>query len=210
MGNAPSRTLPPRPSPAHPIKIVAFGTSLTARALWPDELPKALSACGIEAEVERVAKPGANSRWARDSLADVLDLAPDLVIVEFAVNDADIIDGLWPWQARKFLDEIVRGLRADASDPAILLMSGSSVRGMAQRLQRPFLAHYQSDYARLADHLDVGFLNTTVLWGAEDLAMALPDGLHPDPGREAELVVPALADAIARGFSARCNSFDQP
>lgn len=206
-----SRPLPERPAPDRPLRIVAFGTSLTARSDWVDRLPLALAACGFrDADVVRVARVGANSEWARGMTDVVKEKNPDLVIAEFSINDADLFDGLWPWQSRANIDEVLSDLQDFPNPPEVLLMSTSPVAGPAQTFQRPYLAFYQAMYAGIAAGRDVGYLNATALWAGADLRQDLPDGVHPLPEREAALVLPALARMIARGFGRDCAGSSAP
>ena len=77
-----------------PARIVAFGTSLTAREGWPEALAARLEAClGHPVELIRVARNGAGSDWALGQTGAVIAARPDLVLIEFAVNDADLLDG---------------------------------------------------------------------------------------------------------------------
>ncbi|MGB2894050.1 MAG: hypothetical protein WBC03_14015, partial [Albidovulum sp.] len=55
-----------RPAPEQ-LSVVAFGTSLTARAVWPAELGARLAGCGFAAASVTVrAQPGAGSAAGRD------------------------------------------------------------------------------------------------------------------------------------------------
>ncbi len=190
-----------------PLSIVLLGTSLTARAIWPDGLPRALVGClpkGLA--VERVAGPGKASDWGVGMLPRVTALNPDLVILEFAVNDADLTDGLWPWDSRRNLRRIAEELTALQAAPRIILVSTAPVTGIAQHLKRPALPLYQADLARIAGERDLGFLNMTARWSADArLQTALPDGLHPDGAVEADLMLPPLTTMIGQMLGRDCG-----
>lgn len=207
LSRLPDRPLPPRAVPREVLRIVAFGTSLTVRAVWPERLAEALSRCvpgGVT--VARVAAPGVNSGWALAHLEEVAAARPHLVIAEFAVNDADLADGLWPGRSRANHHALVRQLAALDDPPAVLLVATSPVSGLAQWLKRPLLPLYQAAYADIAAAGGAGFLNATARWKAlNDPARYLPDGLHPDPAAEAEVIVPALVSQIAGAFGLACG-----
>jgi lysophospholipase L1-like esterase len=207
LSRLPDRPLPPRAVPRDGLRIVAFGTSLTARAVWPDPLAEALSRCvpgGVT--VARVAAPGVNSDWALANLGEVAAARPHLVVAEFAVNDADLADGLWPGRSRFNHRLLVRKLNELDDPPAILLVATAPVSGLAQWLKRPLLPLYQAAYADIAAAEGAGFLNATARWKAlNGHAQYLPDGLHPDPAAEAELIAPALASQIAGAFGLACG-----
>ena len=190
-----------------PLKTAVFGTSLSARAKWPDELATALQDCGLgDTEVRRFAQAGANSSWGVAHLERLGHYNPDLVIVEFAMNDADVVDGLWPENSRNNLDEIVTRLRQKAPDVAIMLLSTNPVTGWA-RLKRPFLGRYYADYVAVAAQQDIGLLDGYGRWmQLPGRADDIPDGVHPVPEVEARLLTQPIAEAIAVGFGADCRT----
>ena len=190
-----------------PLKIAVFGTSLSARANWPDELATALHDCGlVDTEVRRFAQAGANSSWGVAHLEWLGYYSPDLVIVEFAMNDADVVDGLWPGNSRSNLDEIVTRLRRKAPDVAIMLLSTNPVTGWA-RLKRPFLGRYYTDYLAISAQQDIGLLDGYGRWmQLPGRAADIPDGVHPVPDVEARLLTRPIAEAIAVGFGAGCRT----
>src|SRR5690606_22540723 len=84
------------------LRIVVVGTSLTARYNWPDRLETALMGCLDQpVEVETLARAGASIAWGTRQAATVLELKPDLVLIEFAINDADLRDGVGRRLARE-------------------------------------------------------------------------------------------------------------
>src|SRR5262245_43627655 len=85
-----SHAEPPKDEVMGP-KVVAFGTSLTARATWPAALKQDLSAClGKSVSVEKIAKSGASTRWAVGVLNSIRDKDPDIILLELYGNDAAI------------------------------------------------------------------------------------------------------------------------
>ncbi len=193
--------------PSGPLKTAVFGTSLSARAKWPDDLTTALQDCGLgDTEVRRFAQAGANSSWSIAQVERIGRYNPDLVIVEFAMNDADVFDGLWPGNSRSNLDEIVTSLRQKAPDVAIMLLSTNPVTGWA-RLKRPFLGRYYADYVAIAVQQDIGLLDGYGRWmQLPDRAADIPDGVHPVPEVEARLLTRPIAEAIAAGFGVDCRT----
>ena len=60
-----------------PLRLVAYGTSLTAKDLWPQALGAVWSAC-LGREVENAAKDGMDVRWGDANLEErVIRLRPD-------------------------------------------------------------------------------------------------------------------------------------
>lgn len=200
----PAHRLPdPVPAPGTgPFRIVALGTSLTARGDWPDSLGARLSACaGRPVTVERVAKAGAGSNWGRDQAAAVLALAPDLVLIEFAINDADLRDGVSLARARDNHLALIGALGADRPGLPLMLMTMNRAEGL-RGLMRPRLAAYHAQYRDLAAGQGLGLVDLAPLWAAALAAgrgpELLPDGLHPTDAAVAEIALPAMEAQIGR------------
>jgi len=192
--SAPDRIIPPaappRPDAPH---VVVFGTSLTAGQRWPDALSEALTYC-LErpARVSVLARAGAGSDWALTQIAALQALAPDLIVMEFAINDADLFDGLTLVQSAQNHHQI---LQAFTGLP-VVLMSTNPVQGL-QRIKRPRLARYFSLYPELSAEYDVTFLNMTARWNAaQNLLGPLTDGLHPSMSQAAAIYPETLAPVI--------------
>lgn len=185
-----------RPLPPGPLGIVAFGTSLTAPPqIWPDALTERLSACrGTPVTLTRVAGIGMGSPWALTQLDRVVAARPDLVLIEFAINDADLRDGVWPAGGRDRHRALVETLQARLPEARIVLMSMSPAHGPRGWI-RPLLVRHYADYAGLARDHDLGFVNLYARWqGLSHADQGLDaDGLHPDPGWAAAVIVPALS-----------------
>ena len=199
------RALRPVALPDHPLRIAALGTSLTARAAWPDRLQAALQACAPGATVQRFAKAGARSDWGLAEAEVVLGARPDLVIVELAMNDADLTDGLMPWTSRATHRALLEQLAAGNPVPHVILLTVNPVRGW-RSVTRPFLPLYQRAYGPLADESGAGLVDGLSLWQARGVdRAAVPDGVHPDPGVEAQVLTPALVAAVAWAYGIDCS-----
>lgn len=200
-----NRTLSPVALPDHPLRIAALGTSLTVRAAWPDRLQAALQACAPGASVQRFAKAGARSDWGLAEAEAVLASRPDLVIVELAMNDADLTDGLMPWTSGATHRALLARLAAVRPAPRVILLTVNPVRGW-RSVTRPFLPLYQRAYGPLADESGAGLVDGLSLWQARGVdAAAVPDGVHPDPGIEAQVLAPALVAAVAQAYGVTCS-----
>lgn len=188
------------------LRIVAFGTSLTRNAVWPDRVASVLSACGVpQVSVEKVARPGAGSDWGLSALDAVAQARPDLVIIEFAMNDADLFDGVMPWTSRHNHLALIEGVRRVAPRGGVLLLTTNGPVGRA-RLQRPFAARYQALYGEIADQAAVGLVDGYGLWAASGLLRgAVRDGVHPDPEVEAGLLTAPIVAAIAKALGRSCR-----
>ena len=195
----------PMPAPDR-IAAVAFGTSLTERALWPERLEAALAGCGFgSASVSVRARAGAGSS---EGLAMVEAAGAgqfNLALVEFAINDADLVDGVSLSDSLTNHRAMIRSLRSRHPGIAIVLVTTNPVAGL-QRLKRPKLMAYDDLYAQLAVEEGVSLFDGTARWiAAGPPKGALPDGLHPDPEVEAAHFTYPLAGTIARIFGRSCR-----
>lgn len=183
-----------------PLSLAVLGTSLSHGESWPDLLARRLSTC-LEhpVTIDVIARPGAASDWGLTQVGPLADLSPDIALVEFAINDADILDGLSLRAARRNHAEIVSRLRDQGPDTGIVFMTMSPAHGLRGLIRPQLGAHYRQ-YRNLAEELDLGLADLYPRW------LALPrvergmagDGLHPDPDTAAALIVPPLADLLAR------------
>lgn len=182
------------------LKIVTFGTSLTAKGGWQEPLRRALSACrGTEVTIVNLAKSGMASDWGVTQIDKVLAEKPDVVLVEFAVNDAALDRFLSLGASGANIEEIVTRLKAGDSKPAIYVMAMSPVSGL-RGLIRPYLAHYEDLHAEIARRMRVGFIDHRPAWARlsdDELATAIADGTHPDPATAGRVMLPGLMQALA-------------
>lgn len=186
------------------LAAVAFGTSLTARARWPATLGPVLVRCGFrDVRVTVRARPGAGSA---EGLAMVGSEGPgpyQLAFVEFAMNDADLLDGVSRQQSLDDTRAVVRAIRARHPGIAVVLVTTNPVAGL-QRLKRPKLMAYGDLYVQLAAEEGVSLFDGTARWASADWGVALPDGLHPDPTVEATLYTGQLSRLVAAIFGRTC------
>lgn len=186
------------------IFLTVFGSSLTKRAVWPRAL--GLQRCGgsvAATEIRSVAGAGSDEGLA--IVARHQGRRRDVAILEYAINDADLIDGVSRTRSRDNHRRIIATLRERHPGIVVILMATNPVTGL-QRLKRPKLMAYYEDYAALADELDVSFFDGTARWIAADPGpAALPDGLHPDPAIEAEIYAGPLRELIVRALQRTCR-----
>ena len=191
---------PLAPLPPGALKVVAFGTSLTAKNDWPDALQPRLETCrGAPVEIRRVARPGAGSDWGETALDDVIAAAPDLVLLEFAINDADIRDGQSLGAARAAHARILDGLKTALPEARVLLLTMNHASGL-RGLARPWLAAHYAQYRDLAAAHGTGLLDLYPRWraAAPDIR-TLGDGLHPTDAQVGAVLLDPLEAAICGG-----------
>jgi lysophospholipase L1-like esterase len=168
------------------VSVVAYGTSLTADGGWFDAVAAELDRQYPDAGTFTNAAEGARySVWALEQLdARVLVAEPDLVFLEFAVNDAYLPYDVSVEQSQENLRELVRRLRAARpSVPIIVLMTNVVIGEHATA--RPELAAYYDAWRATAGELDLGVVELEPAWlhileaAPEAFDRLMPDGIHP-------------------------------
>ena len=189
--------------PDRPLRIVAFGTSLTVGSFWPERLAADLARClGHPVTAGRIAKSGAGSDWGLTQVARVLEAQPDIVVVEFAINDADLFGGLSLDTSIARHLQLIGQLTGGEDAPAILLMTTNPVAPGWRSLQRPRLAAYYRSYRALAAQTGSALADLWPRW----VAPIGGDGLHPDPEAEAALALPVLMRMVAERYGRACGA----
>ena len=183
-----------------PVSVVALGTSLTETGGWLEPLGTVMAErWGRPVMVLNFGKSGANSSWGVGQIERIIATCPDVVLIEFSVNDASWFKGVSLRQSRRNTEEIVARLLGALPLTAIYLMTMNPVYGL-RRWIRPRLKAYYDLYGELAKGLGVGHIDNRPAWNRltrPQLTIAIPDGLHPIPEMTVQLVVPTIARAIA-------------
>lgn len=182
-----------------PIRIVAFGDSLTAgfglppKNAFPVRLQAALKARGHNVTVVNAGVSGDTTAGGLARLDWAVPDDTDAVIVELGANDA--LRGLDPAAARKNLDSILKRIKAKGAD--ILLTGMRAPRNYGPEYTGAFDRIFPA-LAREHDALYYPFfLEGVVLNGA----LNLDDGLHPN-AKGIDVIVngilPHVEELIAR------------
>lgn len=187
----------PNAMSAEPLKILAFGDSLTSGYGLPpgegftDQLGQALKDQGIPAKV-------INGGVAGDTTADGLSrldwsLAddPDLVIIELGGNDA--LRAIDPKSTKANLDAILTKLQQQHR--AILLTGMLAPPNLGDE----YAARFNPIFPALAKQHDVAFYPFFLDGVAGNPSLVQPDGIHPTAQGVAIIVqriLPALHEAI--------------
>ncbi|KQT61787.1 MULTISPECIES: SGNH/GDSL hydrolase family protein [unclassified Aureimonas] len=183
-----------------PLRILAFGTSLTARGGWQVPLRTAMALClKRPVEVETVALSGSTSRWALTQVKEVANHRPDIVLVEFSANDAALDRFLSLGESRKNMAHVFDELRTALPEARVYSMGMNPIIGL-RGFVRPFLGDYVEAHRRLAADRGFGFVDFRPFWGAMpdgELEAAIPDGSHPDPAVASTIIVPELVRHLA-------------
>ncbi len=182
-----------------PVKIVAFGDSLTAGYLlppedaFPSQLQAALKSKGHKVEVANAGVSGDTTAAGLERLDWAVPEGTDAVILELGANDG--LRGLAPADARKNLDEIITRLKA--RNITVLLAGMRAPSNWGAQYARDFDGMFQD----LADKHDLLLYPFFLEGVALDASLSLDDGLHPNAKGVAEVVrriFPSVEELIAR------------
>lgn len=203
---AADRLLPTESLPGNaPITIAFMGTSLTAGSIWPDRAAEALAICVARpVRALRFAQGGATSVWGIEKIEAVIAAAPDIVVMEFAINDADVRRGLSLAASADNHHTILTRLKQALPEARIVLMTTNPALGL-RRLLRPRLPAYYALYRRLAVDHNTGMIDITPRWLAmPHMAQELTDGLHPTEAAALSVVVPVMISYLVGLFGGKC------
>ena len=207
--------LPASAKPAHFITaleqnqkqtIVVYGTSLTANSAWPGTLTSTLKKkYGGRVKMINAAKGGMDSRWGLTNVSNrVIRKQPDVVFIEFTINDAlqasllSVRESLWN------LKTMIGMIHAERPGCEIILMIMSPPTG-EPFYQRPHYQDYAAGYRQLARKNKWQLIDFTTTW--QQIIKRTPtlwnsyapDGLHPTPQAARDVILPKLLKEI--GFS---------
>ena len=187
-----------------PLRITVLGTSLSHNELWTASLETALETCLGPSQVTVIARPGAGVQWGLSQITAVAETAPDLVLVEFAINDADLREGRTRAQANAQTQTLFQRLAETLPTVSLVEMTmspASRLRGVL----RPSLAARYDDVITRAQDGPHGAIDLYTRWLALPPGQrGLADGLHPDPQIAETVTVPPVRDYIAAHYSAAC------
>jgi lysophospholipase L1-like esterase len=204
------------------VTIVVYGTSLSAEkcafwrqtgGAWVTYLRRALSpnTDGL-ITVTNAAKWGSDSDWGLKKLRSrVLTHEPDVVLLEFSVNDADIRRSVSMSRSRENLLAMIQRIGEHDKSCNIVLMTMNPAFGRPLS-DRPRLEDYYQIYRDVAedqalllvDHMDTW---RRLLAHHPEMSKHFPDGLHPDATACERVILPNVLQALqlsalARGPSA--------
>jgi len=194
-----STTSPAAAQDGTPLKIVAFGDSLTAgyglpaQDAFPAKLQAALKAKGHNVEIENAGVSGDTASGGLSRLDWSIPDGTDAVIVELGAND--MLRGVDPQVTRQALDEILA--RLTARNIAVLFCGMRAAPNMGADFARAF----ESIFAELAKKYDVIFYPFFLDGVAAQAKLALRDGVHPNAAGVDIIVaniVPKAEELIAR------------
>ena len=203
-----------------PLRLVTYGTSLTAERVvlpwrrvggaWVQQLRIwGASTVEIPAVVFNCARWGVTSSWGwRHALRRVARRNPDLVLMEFAINDADHRRGISLAQSRTNLLAIIDTIRRHTRGCRIVLMTTNPCRGR-HATYRPELPRYYALYREVAATLGLPLADMEPIWqklatnDPDRFRSYLPDGVHPTETACKALIAPVVIDTVAAALEGK-------
>jgi acyl-CoA thioesterase-1 len=191
------------PAAAAPIKILAFGTSLTQGYGLPPgtELTALLEArlkkSGVAASVINAGVSGDTSADGLSRLDWSLADRPDAAIVELGSNDA--LRALAPEQTERNLSAILARLRSQHI--AVLLLGMKAPRNLGPEYDSQF----DAIYPRLAKQFGTLYYPFVLDGVAMNAKLNQADGIHPNPAGEKIVADRIFPDVLALARLARSH-----
>jgi acyl-CoA thioesterase-1 len=189
---------------AEPLRVLAFGDSLTAgfmlpaNAAFPAQLERRLRADGFEATVVNAGVSGETTAGGLARAAFALGDGADLVILELGAND--MLRGVDPKLTSANLDRIVTEIEARK---AAVLLAGMVASG---NFGPDYKVRFDAVFPELAARRGLPLYRFFLSGVAGDKALVLPDGLHPNADGVARIVTgiaPLVEENLARLNTAR-------
>jgi acyl-CoA thioesterase-1 len=190
-----------------PIRIVAFGDSLTAGynlasdEAFPTRLERALVAAGLDVEVHNGGVSGDTSAGALARLDWAVPAEADAVIVEFGANDA--LRGIDPAETRANLDRLIGTLRARNQDVLVAGMLAPPNMG------RDYETAFNEIFPALAQSHDAVFYPFFLDGVAAQPRLNQGDGMHPTAAGVdviVERILPSVIELVDRAKARRGQS----
>ncbi len=186
-------------------RVVFYGTSLTKDGGWVDVLAAEIREANPGFTWVNAAESGRESRWGRTHFAErVIAEKPDVVFLEFAINDAVARFALSMEEARANLEAMLDALR-DALPrcvPVLQVMNPVIGRPAGHDGHRPHLAQHAAMWRTVARERRLSLIDHAPAWasvlarGENEFLRFVPDGLHPSLEGYRQHMLPTLRAAL--------------
>jgi acyl-CoA thioesterase-1 len=182
-----------------PVKIVAFGDSLTAgnglsaKDAFPAKLEQALKARGLAVTITNAGVSGDTASNGIARLDWSVPAGTDAAIVELGAND--MLRGIDPMVTRKAIEEIARRL---TDRKIVVLLAGMRA---APNLGPDYGKAFESIYTDIAARYDLVFYPFFLAGVAGEANLNQRDGLHPTAAgidRIVAGILPKAEELVAR------------
>ncbi|XHR27660.1 MAG: SGNH/GDSL hydrolase family protein [Chthoniobacteraceae bacterium] len=173
--------------------VVVYGTSLTIRGEWTKAVNQYFDKLFLgQVTYFNGAKAGMDSNWGVANLKDrVLSRNPDLVFIEFSMNDAAKKNNISLEKSAANLDSMVKALRQRNPQVDIVIQTMNIAWDSPKTpeknygSERPDLNAYYDVYRRYAHEHNLALVDNYPVWqnmwneNREAYQKAVTDGIHP-------------------------------
>ena len=206
------------------IKIVTLGTSLTGgKWRWVDVMKEWLDNCypgqvsvenlgvGASASMTVPLMKGNQYTWKKcgvDRIPEAIAVNPDVVFIEFAVNDSYIPYNISVSDSRNNLESMIHSLKEANAEVEIILQTMNVVIDMPElnltaSTQRPDLLKYLKMYKRVAKKHNLLLIDHYSNWkkflkqeGRDEYIKVVTDGIHPNLEGYRLILLPELKKSL--------------
>ena len=190
-----------------PQHVVIYGTSLSKSVAWVPQLQATLDGRfpGL-VKLTNSARGGQHSGWGATHVdSAVLALKPDVVFIEFAINDAVTRFDLSLDTVRRNVDTILDRIATARPGCEVILQIMNPAFGKAEgeSAHRRNQDAYQQIYRDAAQRRGLRLVDHSVAWnhlrateGEPAVKKLIPDGVHPNVEGWRRLVSPTLHRAL--------------
>jgi lysophospholipase L1-like esterase len=190
-----------------PQHVVIYGTSLSKGGAWVPQLQATFDARFPSlVTLTNSARGGQHSGWGATHVdSAVVALKPDVVFIEFAINDAvtrfDLSLDTIRRNVDTLLDRIAAGL--PSSEVILQIMNPAFGKAEGESAHRRNQDAYQQIYRDAAKRRGLLLVDHSVAWnhllaaeGEAAVKKLLPDGVHPNVEGWRRIVTPTLHRAL--------------
>jgi lysophospholipase L1-like esterase len=142
------------------------------------------------------------SDWGLEQLGRVASLKPDIVLVEFAMNDANWRRFVSRERSRANTVAIGRGIQDRVPGAKVFLVTTNVVHGL-RGMMRPTVGAYYGQYRDVAASEGLRLIDLEPIWAAlprDSLRRSVPDGVHPTPEAFAKIALPEIVSVLTEGL----------
>lgn len=196
-----------------PQTVIVYGTSLTVSGEWANAMRLYFDQHypGL-VTFTNAAQAGQQSNWGAANLEKrVLSKKPDLVFLEFAINDANQKHKITPARSIANLDAMVQALRKQNPQIDIVLQTMNPAWDAPDEpsqkkygSDRPHLVDYYDAYRAYAAQQNLPLVDNYPAWRklqeSDEITFQkwLPDGIHPTPQASMAVTWPAIEALLDR------------
>jgi lysophospholipase L1-like esterase len=183
--------------------VITYGTSLTSGGAWVSQLKEAFDQA-YPGQVSLI-NSGAGGMWSTWGIQNldqrVIEKKPDLVTIEFGINDAYLEYKTSVEKARENLENMIdRILKSNPRCEIVLMVMNPPIKVHLER--RPRIKDYYQMYREVAKQRQLPLIDHYPAWERilrEDPGLFdryVPDGIHPGPQGCEAVITPAIIRAL--------------